>query len=165
MKKIFLALLSSALVSTALLAQDAPQSTDQSAPLQDQNTQQDQMPIFRVHVYARSTKAVNYRHRGGSTTVDFRGTDLMPEVSGHAKIDGKVGRLAIGVELKNLRPATTLGGQYLTYVLWAITTEGRAVNLGEVLPGENGKEKIDVTTHLQGDFDARLLAGAMGGTQ
>jgi outer membrane protein OmpA-like peptidoglycan-associated protein len=149
MKKIFLALLSSALFSAALLAQDAPQPTDQSAPPQDQNTQQDQMPIFRVHVYARSTKAVNYRHRGGSTMVDFRGTDLMPEVSGHAKIDGKVGRLAIGVELKNLRPATTLGGQYLTYVLWAITTEGRAVNLGEVLPGENGKEKIDVTTDLQ----------------
>ncbi len=149
MKKILLALISSLLFSSALLAQDAPQPTDQNTPPQDQGTQQDQMPIFRVHVYARSTKAVNYRHRGGSTTVDFRGTDLMPEVNGHAKIDGKAGRLAINVELKNLRPASTLGGQFLTYVLWAITTEGRAVNLGEVLPGENGKDKIDVTTDLQ----------------
>jgi outer membrane protein OmpA-like peptidoglycan-associated protein len=107
------------------------------------------MPIFRVHVYARTTKAVNYRHRGGSTTVDFRGTDLMPDVRGHAKVDGKVGRLAISVELNHLRPASSFGGQYLTYVLWAITTEGRAVNLGEILPGENGKDKIDVTTDLQ----------------
>lgn len=149
MKKIVVALVSSMLFSSALFAQEAPPSGEQSSPPQDQGAPQDQMPIFRVHVYARSTKAVNYRHRGGSTTVDFRGTDLMPEVSGHAKIDGKAGRLAIGVELKGLRPATTLGGQFLTYVLWAITTEGRAVNLGEVLPGDNGKDKIDVTTDLQ----------------
>jgi len=77
------------------------------------------------------------------------GTDLMPAVGGHAKVDGKVGRLAISAELTHLRPASTFGGQFLTYVLWAITPEGRAVNLGEVLPGENGKDKIDVTTDLQ----------------
>jgi outer membrane protein OmpA-like peptidoglycan-associated protein len=121
----------------------APQQTNQPAG------QGDQMPIFRVQVYARTTKAVNYRHRGGSTTVDFRGTDLMPEVAGHAKVDGKAGRLAISVELTHMQPASKFGGQFLTYVLWAITPEGRAVNLGEVLPGENGKDKIDVTTDLQ----------------
>jgi outer membrane protein OmpA-like peptidoglycan-associated protein len=142
MKNIVFLLLLSVMFSTALLAQDAPQQTDQ-------NTGQDQMPVFRVHVYARTAKAVNYRHRGGSTTVDFRGTDLMPEVRGHAKVDGKVGRLAISAELNHLRPATSFGGQYLTYVLWAITTEGRAVNLGEILPGDNGKDRIDVTTDLQ----------------
>jgi outer membrane protein OmpA-like peptidoglycan-associated protein len=142
MKNIIFVLLLSVTFSTALLAQDAPPQTDQ-------NTGQDQMPVFRVHVYARTTKAVNYRHRGGSTSVDFRGTDLMPDVRGHAKIDGKVGRLAISVELNHLRPAASFGGQYLTYVLWAITTEGRAVNLGEILPGDNGKDRIDVTTDLQ----------------
>jgi len=73
----------------------------------------------------------------------------MPEITGHAKIDGKVGRLAISAELNHLRPASNFGGQYLTYVLWAITTEGRAVNLGEILPSDNGKDKIDVTTDLQ----------------
>jgi hypothetical protein len=81
--------------------------------------------------------------------VDFRGTDLMPAVGGHAKVDGKAGRLAISAELNHLQPANSLGGQYLTYVLWAITPEGRAVNLGEVLPSEGGKDKIDVTTDLQ----------------
>ncbi len=129
---------------TAASSQDAaPQQMNQ------QTGQNDQMPIFRVQVYARTTKAVNYRHRGGSTTVDFRGTDLMPQVEGHAKVDGKAGHLAISAELTHMQPASSFGGQYLTYVLWAITPEGRAVNLGEVLPGESGKDKIDVTTDLQ----------------
>jgi outer membrane protein OmpA-like peptidoglycan-associated protein len=153
-------------LSSAMLAQDnstaplyptsphptqPPVTGQDAAPQQmNQNTgQNDQMPIFRVNVYARTTKAVNYRHRGGSTTVDIRGTELMPEVGGHAKVEGKGGRLAINVELTHMPPAATLGGQFLTYVLWAITPEGRAVNLGEVLPGDNGKDKIDVTTDLQ----------------
>ncbi len=142
MKNIFVPL-SIVILSAAVLAQDPAQQSNQNTGPDDQ------MPVFRVNVYARTTKAVNYRHRGGSTTVDFRGTDLMPDVSGHAKVDGKVGRLAISAELKHLRPASSFGGQYLTYVLWAITPEGRAVNLGEVLPADNGKDKIDVTTDLQ----------------
>jgi outer membrane protein OmpA-like peptidoglycan-associated protein len=132
-----------------------PHPDQASAPNQDsapqqmnQNTGQD-IPLFRVSVFARTTKAVNYRHRGGSTMVDFRGTELLPEVGGHAKVDGKAGRLAISVELTHLRPAASFGGQYLTYVLWAITPEGRSVNLGEVLPSDGGKSKLDVTTDLQ----------------
>ncbi|MGA7220600.1 MAG: OmpA family protein [Candidatus Sulfotelmatobacter sp.] len=129
----------------------APATGQDAAPTQmNQNTgQNEQMPVFRVNVFARTTKAVNYRNRGGSTNVDFRGTDLMPAVAGHAKVDGKAGHLAISAELTHLSPANSFGGQYLTYVLWAITPDGRAVNLGEVLPGDNGKDKIDVTTDLQ----------------
>lgn len=149
-----------ALISGFSLAQDAPAPppTD-SAPQQnpaDSAVQQnppvenmDQRPVFRVTVYARTTKAVNYRHRGGSTIVDLRGTDLMPEVGGHAKVDGKVGRLAISAELTHLQPPGKLGAQYLTYELWAITPEGRAANLGEIVPSSDGKSKIDVTTDLQ----------------
>jgi outer membrane protein OmpA-like peptidoglycan-associated protein len=166
MKRISFVALVLVALSAVILAQDnsAPplypdsaHPTQTPAPEQDaapqernKNTEQnDQVPVFRVNVYARTTRAVNYRHRGGSTTVDFRGTELMPEVGGHAKVDGKAGRLAISVELTHMQPATHFGGQYLTYVLWAITPEGRAVNLGEVLPGDNGKDKIDVTTDLQ----------------
>jgi outer membrane protein OmpA-like peptidoglycan-associated protein len=109
-----------------------------------------QMPVFRVNVYARSTKAVNYRHRGGSTTLDMKGTELEPQITGRAKVDGKAGRLAIDVELNRMdRPNAKFGGQYLTYVLWAVTPEGRPVNLGEVLPGDDGKDKLKVTTDLQ----------------
>jgi outer membrane protein OmpA-like peptidoglycan-associated protein len=134
--------------SCIAFAQDtqAPSSSDQ----QNQQVEpMDKMPLFKVRVVGRTTKAVNYRHRGGSTTVDLKGTDLMPEATGRAKVDGKAGRLAISAEIQKLRPATTLGGQYLTYVLWAITPEGRAVNLGEMVPNDNGKISIDVTTDLQ----------------
>ena len=99
----------------------------------------DQTPLFRVKVVSRTTKAVNYRHRGGSTTVDLRGTSLMPEATGRAKVDSKAGRLEINVEISRLQPATKLGPEYLTYVLWAITPEGRSVNLGEIVPNNNGK--------------------------
>jgi outer membrane protein OmpA-like peptidoglycan-associated protein len=122
----------------------APRQMNQHTEVQNQD-----IPVFRVSVFARTTKAVNYRHRGGSTIVDLRGTDLMPAVGGHAKVDGKAGRLAISAELTHLQPASGFGGQYLTYVLWAITPEGRPVNLGEILPSEGGKSKIDVTTDLQ----------------
>jgi outer membrane protein OmpA-like peptidoglycan-associated protein len=116
---------------------------------QDVSAQNAPMPVFRVNVSERTTRAVNYRHRGGSTTVDFKGTSLMPSIAGRAKVDGKVGRLAIDVELNHVDRPARLGAQYLTYVLWAVTPEGRAVNLGEILPGDNGKSKISVTTDLQ----------------
>jgi len=124
-------------------------SADANSPQNVSPDENSQMPVFRVHVYARSARAVNYRHRGGSTTVDFKGTSLMPAINGKAKVDGKVGRLAVDVELNHIDRPIALGGQYLTYVLWAITPEGRAVNLGEVLPGDNGRSKLDVTTDLQ----------------
>ena len=109
----------------------------------------DQTPVFRVKVVSRTTKAVNYRHRGGSTTVDIKGTNLMPEVNGKAKVDSKSGRLQINVDLSKLGPPSRVGPQFLTYVLWAITPEGRAQNLGEIVPDANGKTSLDVTTDLQ----------------
>jgi hypothetical protein len=74
----------------------------------------------------------------------------MPAITGHAKVDGKAGRLVHRRRTQPPRaPRRSSADEYLTYVLWAITPEGRAVNLGEVLPGENGKDKINVTTDLQ----------------
>jgi outer membrane protein OmpA-like peptidoglycan-associated protein len=108
----------------------------------------DQIPVFHVKVVSRTTKAVNYRHRGGSTSVDFKGTSLMPAVTGKAKVDSKEGRLEINSEFAHMVPAKTFGPEYLTFVLWAITPEGRPVNLGEVLL-EDGKSSLHVTTDLQ----------------
>ena len=130
-----------------------PAPNSQAETQSKQNLSQEantDMPVFRVNVYARSARAVNYRNRGGSTTVDIKGTVLMPAVDGRAKVDGKAGRLSIDVDLNHMEPPSgKFGGQYLTYVLWAVTPEGRAVNLGEVLPGNNGKDKLTVTTDLQ----------------
>ena len=119
-------------------AQDSQAATQSKQSVEDQKNSQ--TPVFRVNVYARSARAVNYRNRGGSTSLDIKGTSLMPAITGHAKVDGKAGRLEIDVELNHIDPPTAkFGGQYLTYVLWAVTPEGRAMNLGEVLPGTNGK--------------------------
>jgi outer membrane protein OmpA-like peptidoglycan-associated protein len=106
-------------------------------------------PTYRVTVVSRSIQAVNYRHRGGATKLDFAGTDLMPEANGQAKVESKKGYIEIEVEFGNLQKPTTFGNEYLTYILWAISPEGRAVNLGEILVGDNHRSKVDVTTDLQ----------------
>jgi outer membrane protein OmpA-like peptidoglycan-associated protein len=106
-------------------------------------------PMFRVTVISRSVQAVNYEHRSGSSKVDFAGTDLMPSANGEAKVDSKRGSIEIDAEFGNLQRPTTFGNEYLTYILWAISPEGRAVNLGEILLGGNHRSKVRVTTDLQ----------------
>jgi outer membrane protein OmpA-like peptidoglycan-associated protein len=105
-------------------------------------------PIYRVSVTERTAKAISYQHRSGATKIDFAGTALMPEAHGQAKVESKKGYIEIEVEFRNLPEATQFGAEYLTYVLWAITPEGRTSNLGEILrSGTSGK--LDVTTELQ----------------
>src|SRR5579863_7389658 len=106
-------------------------------------------PTFRVTVISRSVQAINYQHRSGSSKLDFAGTDLMPSANGVAEINSKRGSIAIEAEFGNLQKPTTFGNEYLTYVLWAISPEGRAVNLGEVLLGGSHRSKLNVTTDLQ----------------
>ena len=109
----------------------------------------DHTPTFRVTVVSRSVQAVNYKHRGGATKLDFAGTSLMPQANGQAKVESKKGYIEIEVEFGNLQKPTVFGNEYLTYILWAISPEGRAVNLGEILVGDNHRSKVDVTTDLQ----------------
>lgn len=105
-------------------------------------------PIYRTTVTTRTAKAINYQHRSGATKIDFRGTELLPTARGEAKVESKQGYIEIEVEFDNLKPAAANGAEYLTYVLWAITPEGRTANLGEILL--NGtKSKLNVTTELQ----------------
>ena len=106
-------------------------------------------PTFRVTVISRTVQAVNYKHRSGASKLDFAGTDLMPAANGQAKVESKKGYTEIEVEFGNLQNPMTFGTEYMTYILWAISPEGRAVNLGEVLVGDNHRSKLDVTTDLQ----------------
>ena len=108
-----------------------------------------QTPVYRVNVVSRTTRAVSYRHRSGSTKIDFQGTDLMPAAAGEAKVESKRGTMDIDAEFSGLDRPTSFGTEYLTYVLWAISPEGRPVNIGEVLVGDNHRSKLDVTTDLQ----------------
>src|SRR5688572_10727091 len=107
-------------------------------------------PIYTItiNVVDRTAKAVNYSHRNGSTTIDFKGTPLLPTARGEAKVESKQGYVEVEVEFDDLQSATRFGPEFLTYVMWAITPEGRATNLGEVIL--NGtKSKLNVTTELQ----------------
>ncbi len=106
-------------------------------------------PTYSVSVVSRTTRAVKYEHRSGATKIDFQGTDLMRSASGEAKVESKRGTMEIEVEFSGLDKPTTFGTEYLTYVMWAISPEGRAVNIGEVLVGSNHRSKLDVTTDLQ----------------
>jgi outer membrane protein OmpA-like peptidoglycan-associated protein len=131
--------------STQTDAQNPATTTDVNGNV----VKMEQTPLYRVNVVARSLDAVNYQHKNGSTKVDLVGTSLMPEARGEARVNGHSGRLSIGTDYEHLRPARSLGSQYLTYVLWAVTTDGRPVNLGEVLPNDDGKFNMQVTTDLQ----------------
>ncbi|MEX2261781.1 MAG: OmpA family protein [Bryobacteraceae bacterium] len=122
----------------------APNPTRQSGPVR----QGDSTPVYRVTVVARTTKAINYHHRSGSTKIDFRGTPLLPEARGEAKVESKQGVIKIEADMEKLQPATKFGPEYLTYVMWAITPEGRATNIGEVLL-DGHKSELNATTDLQ----------------
>ena len=129
----------------------APSSRSGGVPQSSQGAaiRADQKSMYQMILVDRTVKAVKYQHRSGSTKIDFGGTDLMADAKGVAKVDSHRGSMEIKAEFWNVQKPTTFGGEYLTYVLWAISPEGRAVNLGEVLVGNNDRSKLDVTTDLQ----------------
>jgi outer membrane protein OmpA-like peptidoglycan-associated protein len=106
-------------------------------------------PLFVVHTTTRTVQAVNYQHHGGATKIDFAGTAMMPSATGEAEVKSQHGAIAIEAEFGDLQKPTAFGTEYLTYILWAISPEGRAMNLGEVLVGGNHRSKLNVTTDLQ----------------
>jgi outer membrane protein OmpA-like peptidoglycan-associated protein len=87
--------------------------------------------------------------QGGSSKVDFRGTDLLQRASGEAKVEGKKTNFEIDVKFAGLEDATKFGLEFLTYVLWAVSPEGRPVNLGELSLDHNGNAHVKAYTDLQ----------------
>ncbi len=143
-----------AVLSASAFAQEANPTSNQSPPPGQSNMTTagsvDNVPLYKIQVVGRDIPAINYFHRSGSTKIGFRGTDLLPMAKGFAKVDSKDGRTSIDADFDGLIPANSYGLEYLTYVLWAITPEGRPTNLGEVLPsGSKGKNHITVTSNLQ----------------
>jgi len=130
------------MLSLSALAQTNSRSATTVTPMA-------QTPTFRVVVTTRTTPAVNYRHHSGATKVNFAGTNLMPTANGEAEVNSKRGTIEVKAEFGNLQSPKTFGNEYLTYILWAISPEGRAVNLGEVLVGTDSRSKLHVTTDLQ----------------
>jgi outer membrane protein OmpA-like peptidoglycan-associated protein len=135
------------LLAFGTLSAQIPNPTQQPRALTPADTGEP-MPIFHVTVVSRTTKAVNYHHRTGSTHIDFRGTELMPAAQGEARVDSQMGSTKIETSLQHMSPASQYGSEYMTYVLWGITPEGRPVNLGEVVL-EGDHAKLLSTTDLQ----------------
>ncbi|MGH9355438.1 MAG: OmpA family protein [Terriglobia bacterium] len=113
-----------------------------------QDQSQRSVPVYRITVVGRTVQAINYRSLSGSTKIDFRGTSLMPNAKGNAKVTSKLSATRIQASFKNLEAPSAFGPEYLTYVLWAITPDGRAANVAEIVPS-NGQAQLDVTVNLQ----------------
>lgn len=106
-------------------------------------------PIFRATVIERTTKAINYRYRAEPTPINFVGTVLMPQARGSARVTSKQGRTEIEASFERLTPPTPFGREYLTYVLWSLSPDGRPQNLGEIITNGRDKAKVRVSTDLQ----------------
>lgn len=106
-------------------------------------------PIFRATVIERTTKAINYRYRAEPTAVDFAGTVLMPKARGSAVVVSKQGRTEIDANFERLTPPTPFGREYLTYVLWSLSPDGRPQNLGEIITSGRDKARVRVSTDMQ----------------
>ena len=98
---------------------------------------------------ARTTKAVNYRRANGSTKVSLQGTELMHAAVGEAKIENRNNRMEIDSKFEGLEDSTKFGLEYLTYVFWAVSPQGRAQNLGEVVAAKNGSAHLKALTDMQ----------------
>jgi outer membrane protein OmpA-like peptidoglycan-associated protein len=139
----------SKLIATVLLGLLAvPAFAQAPANPTQQGVAQNQTAIFHVTVVGRTTPAINYRPRNGTTKVDFAGTALLPDARGYANVSGEKGYIKVDAHFDKLQPASRFGSEYLTYVLWAVTPEGRATNLGEVQVDDKDA-RIQVTTELQ----------------
>jgi len=98
---------------------------------------------------SKSIKAIGYRVGGGSTKVDLRGTQLMPQANGVAKVEAAPGKTNIEVSVKSVSQPSGLGAEFLTFVLWVVTPDGRTGNTGEILVDKNGEGKLRATTPAQ----------------
>ena len=100
-------------------------------------------------VTTKSVVAIGYKIGGGGTKVDLEGTDLMSQAIGEARVEAKSGVTKIDVTLRNMEQPSKLGAEFLTYVLWAVTPDGRSGNIGEILVNKNGEAELTTTTPAQ----------------
>lgn len=106
-------------------------------------------PLYQITVVSRTTPALNYGHRAIPTRIDFKGTVLSPMAKGGAVVSPKRGVVEIDADFRELGPPHQFGASYMTYVVWAITPQGRASNLGELILNSRNKGSLRLTTDLQ----------------
>src|SRR5277367_1096659 len=116
-----------------------------------QSAQQTPQEIPASSLISKSTVAIGFTVGGGATKVDMTGTSVMPQANGEAKVQARANAGLTNIELsvKGMTPPSSIGAEYLTFVLWAVTPDGRTGNLGEVLINKNGEGKLTATTSAQ----------------
>jgi outer membrane protein OmpA-like peptidoglycan-associated protein len=110
---------------------------------------QDRPQVPDSSTVKKSIKAVGYEVGAGSTKVIFVGTPAAPTASGEAKVEAKKGGTSVEVKVKGMPQPTTLGAEFLTYVLWIVTPDGSATSLGEIPIDKNGEGKLDASAQSQ----------------
>jgi hypothetical protein len=141
------------IVATGLILSAQERNPTQKPPAQTPQVQTiTPAPLYRIEVVERTTPAVNYLHRSGASKVDFGGTPLMASGKGSAKVESQRGVIHVSAEFKDMVAPSSFGPEYLTYVLWAISPDGRPVNLGELTLdnyGNGSSSKIEATSDIQ----------------
>ena len=142
-------------ISLALWITAVADRATQVAPFPSQGQKQgqgpepaaaDHVPIYKVTVVQRALQAVNFQRHALPTDIDLRGTVLLPKAEGRATVEVQNGYTKIDLTAKKLDPPTIFGTEFLTYVLWAVTPDGKSVNLGEVMTSGSGKASMHVTS-------------------
>lgn len=110
---------------------------------------QTKQSIPEADVISKSIKAVGYQVGGGSTKMIFVGTTAAPQASGEAKVDAKTAGTNIELKVKGMPEPTTLGAEFLTYVLWTVTPDGSTTNQGEIPIDKNGDGKLNASAQSQ----------------
>jgi len=109
---------------------------------------QSEQKVPTSYLVGKSVTAIGFPV-GRSSKVDLKGTDLIPQANGEAKVEAKQGKTNIEVTINGLEQPSKLGAEFLTYVLWVITPDGRTGNLGELLVNKDGEAKLNASTPAQ----------------
>ncbi len=89
---------------------------------------------------ASQLQAFSYRE-GPESKLLFRGTAIALAADGKGEVEFQDGRARVEVSVRKM-PGPWQLGPYTTYVLWAVSADGRAFNLGSIdLSGDRGKLK------------------------
>lgn len=94
---------------------------------------------------ASQLQAFSYRE-GPVSTLRFRGTAIALDAEGSGEVEFQDGRSRVQVSVRKLPQPATLG-PYMTYILWAVTIDGRALNLGSI-DLDSGRGTLKASTPL-----------------
>jgi outer membrane protein OmpA-like peptidoglycan-associated protein len=134
-------------VTTLLFIAVASQNSDaQTQPAPQGAT------LRAIEVKDPGGQILSFRHLSGSTVVDMKGTRIEPRATVQMKVQSRPGFVEIDInrgDIRGLQPARRFGKDFLTYVLWAVSVDGEAMNLGEITFDSTGPVSINVTTPYQ----------------